>query len=110
MTWLKTVGGRLESRYRYSKDVVYNNFVWREPSAAQRQAIEKTAQKILAVRAKYPDATLADLYDPLTMPVDLRKAHLDNDKTVAQAYGFENILEDETILVAELLKLYQKFA
>ena len=108
MAWLRTVGGRLESRYRYSKDVVYNNFVWCEPFDKQRAAIEQTAQKILDVRAKYPDATFAELYDEVTMPYDLRQAHRANDRAVANAYGFENLLDDEPAIVVELLKLYNE--
>ena len=106
MTWLRTVGGRLKSDYRYSKDVVYNNFVWCEPNENQRRAIESTAQKIFDVRAAYPDATFAELYDEVSMPYDLRQAHRANDKAVARVYGFENILEDESKVTVELLKLY----
>ena len=109
MAWLRTVGGRLESRYRYSKDVVYNNFVWCEPSDKQRLAIEQTAQKILDVRAHYPDATFAELYDEVTMPYDLRQAHRANDRAVAAAYGFENLLNDESAIVVELLKRHTLF-
>ena len=101
------VGGRLESRYRYSKDVVYNNFVWCEPSDKQRAAIEQTAQRILDVRANYPDATFAELYDEVTMPYDLRQAHRANNRAVAAAYDFENILNDESAIAVELLKLYK---
>ena len=107
MNWLKTVGGRLESRYRYSKDVVYNNFVWIEPTEEQKSLIEATAHRILDVRAKYFDSTLADLYDELTMPADLRLAHKKNDVAVAKAYGFEKILDDEPKITVELLKLYE---
>ena len=110
MTWLRTVGGRLKSDYRYSKDVVYNNFVWCEPSTAQRHAIEQSAQKILDVREKYPQATLADLYDELSMPYDLRNAHRNNDRAVATAYGLENFLDDEPKITVELLKLYKRHA
>ena len=95
MAWMRTVAGRLKSDYRYSKDVVYNNFPWPSPTDSQRAAIEQSAQKILDVRAKYPQSTLADLYDELTMPADLRKAHRANDKAVAAAYDLENILDDE---------------
>ena len=108
MSWMRAVAGRLKSDYRYSGSVVYNNFVWCEPTDAQRRAIESTAQKILDVRAKYPDATFAELYDELTMPADLRKAHRANDAAVAAAYGFENILDDEAKIVAELMKLYER--
>ena len=106
MIWLRTVGGRLKSDYRYSKDVVYNNFVWCEPTDKQRQAIEASAQKILDVRARYPQSTLADLYDELTMPYDLRQAHRANDRAVALVYGLENLLDDESAIAVALLKLY----
>ena len=109
MTWLRIVGGRLKSDYRYSKDVVYNNFVWCEPSEKQRSAIEATAQKILDVRANYPEATFAELYDEVTMPYDLRQAHQVNDRAVATAYGFENILDDESAIAVAILNMYQKF-
>lgn len=107
MAWMRAIAGRLEMRYRYSGNVVYNNFPWCEPTPAQVSAIEQSAQKILDVRANYPDATLADLYDELTMPRDLRDAHKKNDCAVAVAYGFEKILDDEPKIVAELMKLYQ---
>ena len=106
MAWVRTVCGRLEMRYRYSATIVYNNFPWCEPTDEQRRAIEGTAKKILDVRDAYPNATLADLYDPLTMPADLQRAHRDNDRAVAVAYGFENLLNDESAIVAELMKLY----
>ena len=105
--WVKLVCERLESRYRYSATIYYNPFPW--PlfyTESQRRRIEQTAQKILDVRKNYPDATLADLYDELTMPADLRQAHRDNDRAVAVAYGFENLLNDESAIVAELVKLY----
>ena len=89
MAWMRTVCGRLKSDYRYAKDIVYNNFPWPEASAEQRKTIEKTAQSILDARALYPDSSLADLYDPLTMPPELRKAHLENDKAVMAAYGIK---------------------
>ena len=107
MAWMRTVGGRLKSDYRYSKDVVYNNFVWCEPSEKQRSAIEATAQKILDVRKNYPEATFAELYDEVTMPYDLRNAHKNNDRAVANAYSFDKILDDESSIAVELLKLYQ---
>ena len=108
MAWLRTVGGRLESRYRYSKDVVYNNFVWCKPSDKQRQAIEQSAQAIIDVRANYPDATFAELYDEVTMPYDLRQAHRANDRAVVSAYGFEKLLTDESAIAVALLKLYNE--
>ena len=101
------VCGRLKSDYRYSATIVYNNFVWCKPTAAQKNLIEQTAQKILDVRGKYPDSTLADLYDELTMPADLRRAHRANDRAVAAAYGFENILDDEPAIVAALFEQYE---
>ena len=107
MTWLRTVGGRLESRYRYSKDVVYNNFIWVEPTDKQKNAIEASAQLILDIRAKFPDSSLAELYDEVTMPYELREAHKKNDLAVAKAYGLENILDDEPKIAVELLKRYE---
>ncbi|MBR0038344.1 MAG: methylase [Bacteroidales bacterium] len=109
MAWMRAVCGRLEMRYRYSKDVVYNNFPWPKPSEEQKMKIEQTAQAILDARALYPDSSLADLYDELTMPVELRKAHQENDLAVMQAYGFpvRNTFT-ESQCVAELFKLYQE--
>jgi N-6 DNA Methylase len=89
MAWMRTVCGRLEGRYRYSNTIVYNNFVFPEPTEKQKQEIEKKAKKILDIREKYPNSTLADLYDPLTMPPDLLKAHLELDKVVEKAYGIK---------------------
>ena len=88
MAWMRAVCGRLKSDYRYSKDIVYNNFPWCSPPNEQRQKIEQTAQGILDARALYPDCSLADLYDEIAMPPELRKAHQFNDKAVMQAYGF----------------------
>ena len=107
MAWMRTVCGRLKSDYRYSKDIVYNNFPWCNPTDAQKAKIEQTAQAILDVRAKYPDSSLADLYDETTMPPELRKAHKENDKAVMQAYGF-NPKMGESEVVAELFKMYEK--
>lgn len=107
MTWLRTVGGRLKSDYRYSKDVVYNNFIWANPTPAQISAIEQSAQAILDIRAKFPDSSLAELYDEITMPYELRDAHKKNDLAVAKAYGLENILYDEPKIAVELLKRYE---
>ena len=107
MAWMRSVSGKLESRYRYSKDIVYNNFPWCNPTDAQKVTIENTAQTILDVRAKYPDSSLADLYDDLTMPTDLRKAHSDNDKAVMEAYGFNTKMTEAEIII-ELLKKYQE--
>ena len=108
MAWMRAVCGRLEMRYRYSKDVVYNNFPWPNPTDEQKAKIEQTAQAILDARALYPDSSLADLYDELTMPVELRKAHQDNDRAVMQAYGFPIKTMTESQCVAELFKLYQE--
>ena len=111
MAWMRVVCGRLKSDYRYSKDIVYNNFPWPEPSTQQRQKIEQTAQAILDARALYPDSSLADLYDELTMPPELRKAHHQNDMAVMQAYGFtkgSEAYKSEAACVAELMKRYQK--
>ena len=106
MAWVRTVAGRLKSDYSYGTTTVYNTFPWCKPTDKQRAAIEQSAQKILDVRANYSDATLADLYDPLFMPKDLRDAHKKNDRAVASAYCLENILDDESKITAELLKLY----
>lgn len=108
MAWMRTVCGRLKSDYRYSNAIVYNNFPWPTPTDAQRTKIEQTAQAILDARNLYPDCSLADLYDEVTMPPELRKAHQANDKAVMQAYGFWGKLNTETACVAELMKIYQK--
>ncbi len=109
MAWMRVVCGRLEMRYRYSKEQVYNTFPWPNPTEAQKAKIEQTAQAILDVRAKYSGMSLADLYDEVTMPVDLRKAHQDNDRAVMQAYGFPvKSSFTESHCVAELFKLYQE--
>ena len=108
MAWMRTVCGRLKSDYRYSPSV-YNNFPWPIPTEEQKEKIEQTAQGILDARAKYPDSSLADLYDELTMPVELRKAHQENDRAVMQAYGFPvKSTFTESQCVAELFKLYQE--
>ncbi|MGN0578303.1 MAG: DNA methyltransferase, partial [Ruminiclostridium sp.] len=107
MAWVRTVCGRIKSDYRYSKDVVYNNFPWCTPTPEQKAAIEKTAQAILDARALYPDCSLADLYDELTMPPELRKAHHANDFTVMAAYGFDKKIS-ESECVAELMRMYRE--
>ena len=107
MSWTRTVCGRLKSDYRYSKDIVYNNFPLPNPTSQQRDKIEQTAQMILDARAKYPNSSLADLYDELTMPVELRKAHQVNDVAVMEAYGFNWKIMTESECVAELMKMYQ---
>ena len=108
--WLHAVGGRLESRYRYSKDIVYNNFVWPDlcDSAPLREKITEAAQAVLDARAAHPGATLADLYDPLTMPPDLVKAHVHLDALVDKAYGLKPTATDSD-RVAHLFKLYAKW-
>ena len=108
MAWMRAVCGRIKSDYRYSKDVVYNNFPWPTPTDEQKAKIEQTAQAILDARALYPDSSLADLYDELTMPIELRKAHQDNDRAVMAAYGFDMKTMTESQCVAELFKLYQE--
>lgn len=107
MAWMRAVCGRLKSDYRYSKDVVYNNFPWPTLTDQQKAKIEQTAQAILDARALYPDSSLADLYDETTMPPELRKAHQQNDKAVMQAYGFWGKLNSEPACVAELMRMYQ---
>lgn len=108
MSWMRAVCGRLKSDYRYSKDVVYNNFPWPTPTEEQKAKIERTAQAILDARALYPDSSLADLYDEVTMPPELRKAHQENDKAVMRAYGFDIKTTTETSCVAELMRRYQE--
>ena len=108
MAWMRAVCGRLKSDYSYSNTIVYNNFPWPEVSEEQRARIERTAQAILDARALYPDSSLADLYDELTMPPELRCAHQDNDRAVMAAYGFDVKTMTESQCVAELFKLYQR--
>ena len=104
--WMRTVAGRLKSDYRYSANIVYNNFPWPTPTDAQRSAIETAAQGVLDARAHYPDSSLADLYDPLTMPPELVKAHAKLDKAVDAAYGYKGANSDAE-RVAFLFGLYQ---
>ena len=123
MAWMRAVCGRLEMRYRYSKDIVYNNFPWPGSTGGSRSTggspvmsqasglcskIEQTAQAILDARALYPESSLADLYDETSMPPILRKTHQDNDRAVMQAYGFDIKTTTESTCVAELFKLYQE--
>ena len=109
MAWVRVVAGRLKSDYRYSKDIVYNNFPWASPSEKQKSKIEMAAKKILEAREKFPESSLADLYDPLTMPEELLKAHKANDSAVCEAYGFSrDIGEEET--VSALMRLYEKIS
>ena len=106
--WIHAVCGRIKSDFRYSVNIVYNNFPWCKPTDEQKKKIEETAQAILDARALYPDCSLADLYDEVAMPPELRKAHQANDKAVMQAYGFWGKLNTESACVAELMKMYQK--
>jgi len=108
MAWMRTICARLKSDYSYTVNNVYNNFPWPNPTESQKAKIEKTAQAILDARALYPDSSLADLYDELTMPVELRKAHQENDRAVMLAYGFDIKTMTESQCVAELFKLYQE--
>ena len=111
MAWMRTVCGRLKSDYDYSIKIVYNNFPWPTPTEQQKAKIEQTAQAILDARALYPGSSLADLYDELTMPPELRKAHQANDRAVMDAYGFTKgtaARTSESACVAELMKLYQQ--
>lgn len=107
MAWMRSVAGRLEMRYRYSAKIVYNNFPWPNPTDTQKAKIEQTAQGILDARALYPDSSLADLYDELTMPPELRKAHRANDLAVLEAYVFPKDATESEI-VARLFKMYQE--
>ncbi|MBQ9439864.1 MAG: methylase [Paludibacteraceae bacterium] len=107
MSWMRAVCGRLEMRYSYSNTIVYNNFPWPTPTDEQKARIEQTAQAILDARAKYPDSSLADLYDEVTMPPELRRAHQENDRAVMAAYGFSTKMT-ESECVAQLFKLYQQ--
>lgn len=108
MAWMRATCGRLEMRYRYSNTIVYNNFPFPSTDEKHRKIIEQTAQGILNARAKYPNSSLADLYDELTMPPELRKAHQQNDIAVMEAYGFDWRNMTESDCVAELMKMYEK--
>ena len=110
MAWMRTVCGRLKSDYDYSIKIVYNNFPWPTPTNEQKALIEQTAQGILDARALYPDASLADLYDELTMPPELRKAHQQNDRAVMAAYGFPVKDFTESDCVAALMRMYQELS
>ena len=107
MAWMRVVCGRLEMRYRYSKDIVYNNFPWPTITPEQEAEISRTAQAILDARNLYPDCSLADLYDEVTMPVELRRAHQANDRAVMKAYGLP-VTTSESDTVAHLFKLYEQ--
>jgi len=109
MAWVRHVCGRLKSDYRYTGSMVYNNFPWpSEPTEKQRSTIEQAAQAVLDARAAHPDASLADLYDPVAMPPDLRRAHQALDKAVDAAYGKKNFTSDAE-RVAFLFELYHKY-
>jgi hypothetical protein len=106
MAWVRAVCGRLKSDYRYSNTIVYNNFPWPDATDAQKSAIGKAAQGILDARALFPDSSLADLYDPLTMPPELLKAHRNLDRAVINLYGFTNT-PTEAACMAKLMEIYQ---
>ncbi len=108
MAWMRTVCGYFGPSYQYSINIVYNNFPWPTPTDEQKKKIEETAQAILDARALYPDSSLADLYDEVVMPPELRRAHQANDRAVMQAYGFDVKTMTESSCVAELMKMYQK--
>ncbi len=109
MAWVRATCGRLESRYRYSKDIVYNNFPWpNEPSKKRIKAIEEAAQGVLDARARFPDSSYADLYDPAAMPPELTRAHQALDRAVDAAYGKKNFSSDAE-RVAFLFELYQRY-
>ena len=108
MAWMRAVCGRLKSDYSYSVNIVFNNFPWPTPTPAQQAKIESTAQAILDARALYPDSSLADLYDDVTMPSELRTAHQRNDRAVMEAYGMPIKGTTESSCVAELIRRYQE--
>jgi hypothetical protein len=105
MSWLRAVGGRMKSDYQYSIKIVYNNFPWPTPAKAKHAAIEKAAQGVLDARTSHPGATLADLYDPCSMPANLRKAHTVLDRAVDKAYGAPKF-SSEAKRVAYLFERY----
>ena len=107
MAWMRATCGRLGTGYIYSSSIVYNNFIWPNPTPKQKEKIEQTAQEVLDARKLYPDSTLADLYDPNTMPAELTKAHEKLDKAVKAAYGNKGFGNEEEI-VASLMKLYKE--
>jgi len=106
MAWVRAICGRIKSDYRYSKDIVYNNFPWPDATIEQTTNIEKLAQCVLDARAKRPQSSLADLYDPLTMPPELLKAHRELDRAVMKLYGFSKDATEANI-VAALMERYQ---
>ena len=105
-SWVRSIAGRIKSDYRYSASIVYNTFPWPTPTIEQREKIEKTAQMIIDARGKYPNSSLADLYDELTMPPELIKAHQLNDIAVYEAYGKKWSINSESDCVANLMKMY----
>lgn len=105
MAWVRVVAGRLEMRYRYSSSLVYNCFVWPDADAKQRARIEATARGILEARGKYPDSSLAELYNETLMPIELREAHRANDEAVSEAYGFSPDMGEYEV-VERLFGLY----
>lgn len=107
-TWMRAICGCIKSDYSYSINLVYNNFPWPTPTDAQKARIEQTAQAILDARALYPDCSLADLYDEVTMPPELRKAHQQNDRAVMEAYGMSIRETTEAACVAKLMRRYQE--
>ena len=108
MSWVRAVSGRFKSDYRYSSTIVYNTFPWPKTTQFDKEKISKTAKSILDARDLYPDSTLADLYDEVTMPVELRKAHQENDKAVMEAYGLEIGPTTESDALAKLFEMYEK--
>ena len=106
MAWMRSVCGRFGVSYRYSKDIVYNCFAWPNPTQSQSAKIESTAQKILDARNLYPESSFADLYDDVAMPVELRKAHRENDEAVCEAYGWPSNISESDI-VARLFVMYK---
>jgi len=110
MSWVRAVCGRLKSDYRYSKDIVYNNFPWPEATPEQQASIAALAQAVLDARAAFPDSSLADLYDPLTMPPELLKAHQSLDRAVMRLYGFDVKGTSEAACVAMLMERYEGLA
>lgn len=106
--WMRTGAGRMKSDYQYSASVVYNTFAWPTPTQSQKQKIYKTSQVILNARNLYKNNSFAQLYNELTMPPELRKAHQENNKAVMEAYGFNWRKMTEPDCVAELMKMYQK--
>lgn len=107
MAWMRVVSGYFGPSYRYSNTITYNNFPWPNIDDKQKEKISKTAQAILDARKLYPDSSLDDLYDPLTMPIELRKAHEANDKVVLKAYGLKQSASESEI-VQHLFKMYEK--